>query len=244
MLRMKTNMILLAPLVMFQSIVWSQGNSNSLNRPLEFSDFVSETIEDEYFIGGDLSQLTFTSGKPWKVWCSQANTRVFQEPRTSSAASQVDPSLDFREQVIVTDIEGDWLQIKTPTSDGQPIGWVKSAYLLLSPFALKTSGGVGRKALVVPNLDRQNSEQQETRTQLYNHPNVSRQDAQKGRRAGLFRVLYVFKETDSAMLLGVTPTIEDGSAGSVILGWMPKQYLTEWNRRVAYGPAYGQFAEA
>ena len=46
------------------------------------------------------------------------------------------------------------------------------------------------------------------------------------------------------MLLGVTPTVEDGSARSVILGWMPKQYLTEWNRRVAYGPVYGEFAEA
>ena len=241
---MKRNVILLAPLVMLQSIIWSQGNSNSVDRPLEFSDFVSEAIANEYFIGGDLSQLTFNSGKPWKVWCSQAKTLVFQGPSTSSGKSLIDSSLDFREQVIVTGIDGEWLQIKTANSNDEPIGWVMSTYFMLSPFALKTSGGVGRKALVVPNLDRQNSSQQEARTQLYNHPNVSRQDAQKGRRAGLFRVLYVFKETNSAMLLGITPTVEDGSAGSVILGWMPKQYLAEWNRRGAYGPAYGEFVEA
>jgi len=242
--RMKKNMILLVPMVMFQSMIWSQGNSNSVDCPLEFSDFVSEAIANEYFIGGDLSQLTFNSGKPWKVWCSHANTMVFQEPDIPFDPPSP-PSLDFLQQVIVTGVDGEWLQVKTPNSNGQPIGWVKSAYLMLSPFALKTSGGVGRKALVVPNLELQSSaEQQESRTQLYNHPNVSSRDVQKGRRAKLFRVLYVFKETDSAMLLGVTPTIEDGSAGSVILGWMPKQYLTEWNRRVAYGPVYGEFAEA
>jgi len=235
--RMKRNVILLVIFVMFKSIIWSQDTSNSLVTPLEFSDFVSQAIADEFYRGGDMSQLTFLSGKPWKVWCSHANTLVFRGPSISSGRSQADP-LDFGEQVIVTDTKGEWLQIKTATSSGQSIGWVNSAYLLLSPWAMKTSGGAGRKALVVPNLDLQSSaEEQLTRTQLYDHPNVSSQDAQKGRRAGLFRILYVYKETDSAMLLGVTPTIKDGSAGSVILGWMPKKYLTEWNRRVAYGPA-------
>ena len=183
---MKRNIILLAPLVMFQSMIWSQGNSNSVDRPIEFSDFVSGAIANEYFSGGDLSQLTFNSGKSWKVWCSHANTLVFQEP---DIPFEDDLTLDFLEQVIVTGVDGEWLQVKTPNSNGQPIGWVKSAYLMLSPFALKTSGGVGRKALVVPNLELQSSaEQQESRTQLYNRPNVSSRDVQKGRRAKLFRV--------------------------------------------------------
>jgi len=241
---MMKNLALLGLLMMMHSIVWSQNSSNSLARPMEFDGFVSDDIAAEYFNGGDLSRLTYTTGKTWKVVCSQKSTPVLQEPKVSSELSELQPSIDFREQAIVTKVKKDWLQIKTRNSENEPIGWVHSSNFLLSPYALKTSGGVGRKALVVPNLENQsNTETELTRTQLYSHPNLGYNDVLNGRRAGLFRVLYVYKETSNCMLLGVTPTIEEGSAGSVLLGWMPKQYLTEWNRRVAYGPVYGEFEE-
>ena len=78
------------------------------------------------FNGGDLSQLTFTSGKPWKVWCSHANTlfcrsQIFR-------ISQVNPYLIFESRSL-SQAKGEWLQIKTPNSNGQPLVGSSLAYL-------------------------------------------------------------------------------------------------------------------
>ena len=130
------------------------------------------------------------------------------------------------------------------TSNDEPIGWVRSTYFMLSPFALKTSGGVGRKALVVPNLDSQTAI---NRKREPNYITILTCPARMLKRAGVqdcFACSTCSKKQIRPCFWGSPLTVEDGSAGSVILGWMPKQYLTEWNRRVAYGPAYGEFAEA
>ena len=213
----------------------------TLKRPKEFNGFVSAEIAQKYYQGGDLEELDFNTTKDWKVWCAQEKVAILDKPdAVQGRLSALQNFLSFREVAFVTDVKGEWVQLRTEASNSEPIGWVKSAYLLLSPFALKTTGGIGRKAIVVPDLDRQTKEQQDSpRTQLYNHPNVTTNDVQLGRQAGQFRILYVYRETDSAMLLCLVPEIENGNPNTAILGWMPKQYLTEWNRRVAYGPAFG-----
>ena len=209
----------------------------SLNRPKEFCDFVGQDIANTYYSSGNLENLNYNSGYQWKVWCAQGSTPVMSKASTTSPKKG---ELNFKQRVIVTDVKGSWLQISRDQDNEQPYGWVNSDNLLLSPYALKTSGGIGRKALVVPNLGVQSTpEQQLARTQLYNHPNVSNKDAMSGIRAGRFKVLYILKESSSAMLLSKAPLLNGSSANATILGWMPKRYLTEWNRRVAYAPSWG-----
>ena len=215
-------------------------NPWSLNRPKEFCDFVSNAIANKYYQGGDLNELNYNSGYQWKVWCAQASTPVMNGPSTSSGKAG---ELNFKQRAIVTAVQGSWVQITRDQDNEQPFGWVNASNLLLSPWALKTSGGIGRKALVVPNLGLQSTPaQQEARTQLYDHPKVSSRDVMNGRHAGRFKVLYILKTSDKSMLLSTAPFLEGSDAQSTILGWMPKRYLTEWNRRVAYAPTFGEGA--
>jgi hypothetical protein len=221
---------------------WSQVQRNtaapwSLNRPKEFNEFVSKATAESYYSGGDLTRLDYNSGYQWMVWCAHEATPIMPGP---SNTGQSLGKLTFRQRLIVTDVKNDGVQISRDQDNEQPFGWVNASNLILSPWALETRGGVGRKALVVPNLESQSSpEAQRTRTQLYNHSNVSGRDELNGQRANLFNVLYILKETEKAMLLSTGPLIGEGNVNSMVIGWMPKRYLTEWNRRVAYAPAYG-----
>jgi len=221
-----------------------------LKRPQAFTDFMSNDDAESYY-GLSLSQETNledlpSSGKPWNIWCVEENAPLF----ATTNAQRVRSNLRFKEKLQITKTEikalgngrfEHWLQVvRGEVNPTQIAGWVRASSVILSPWALKTSGKVGRKALVVPGLNaNSNLNTGLPEMQIYNHYRLRTSDAIIGNLAKKFRILYILRESDSAFLLASAETLEGGNSKSSIKGWMPKNKVSEWERRLAYGPAYG-----
>lgn len=220
--------------LLFMCITLASSSQDILERPNEFNDFVLAKDAELYFQdGADLSKLKFKSGRDWRVWSAIDNNPYFKTPSTSQKAGE----LSMCEVGLVTDVQGDWVQLKDK-------GWVKGSSMILAPWALRATGAVGRKALIVPNIgaaanDASGVEQR----QMYRHYNLKSDKKWEGRRAKRFKVLYIFKETRDAYLLANSPKLDGTSAKTTVRGWISKDFVTEWNRKVAYGPNFGQEAQ-
>ena len=220
--------------LLFVCIALASSSQDILQRPNEFNDFVLAKDAELYFQdGADLSKLKFKSGRDWRVWSAIDKNPYFKTPSTSQKAGE----LSICEVGLVTDVQGDWIQLKDK-------GWVKGSSMILAPWALRATGAVGRKALIVPNIgaaanDASGVEQR----QMYRHFNLKSDEKWEGRRAKRFKVLYIFKETRDAYLLANSPKLDGASAKTTVRGWISKDFVTEWNRKVAYGPNFGEEAQ-
>ena len=237
------------------SLLWPFGKvafaqNDPLDRPDALDYFVTPAIEDDFYNiaedaeEGDLNQLSRRSGHVWKVWCVQHDTPVLSSPGTTNRIDR----LSFGTEVVVTDLtqktnssgnQKNWLKIVLRNGK---TGWVRSSAMQISSWCLQTKTGVGRKGLVVPNLEYgEQTNPDLSPTQLYSHPAVRRNDKINGKTAGRFRVLYILQESEKAWLVSNSAKLVGGGGGtSSILGWVPKSYMVEWDRRVAFGPAFSR----
>jgi hypothetical protein len=220
-----------------------------LKRPLLFSDFISNSDAEKYYQGSSGESANLKGLPPsatvWKIWCAEEDAPFFPGP----VASRPIGKLNFKEALFVMGTEvtpspnggnEHWLQVARESNINKPAGWVRANSVILSPWALKTSGGVGRKALVVPGLGAgEVTNNSLARMQIYQHQKVRASDAIPGNLAKKFRILYILRETERSYLLATSPSLEGGNSKAAIVGWMPKENAQEWERRVAYGPAFG-----
>ena len=219
----------------------------ALSRPKAFCEFISKPVETRYYRltyddTSNFEELDRNSGFNWQVWCTEEGAPIFDDPNNPNKIG----ALSFRETLVVHDLDfvqydgpgkENWLLVRK-TSSMVPDGWVRASSVLLSPWALETRGGIGRKALVVPTLaEGKIINDGLPKSQIYNNPNAARQHAIFGLTAGRFRVLYIMKESDDAYLLSTSPTLDNSSAAATLLGWMPKGYTQEWDKRLAYAPS-------
>ena len=220
-----------------------------LKRPVLFSDFLSNSDAEKYYQNNSSEATNLETLQPsstqWKIWCVEDDAPFFAAPVGSNPIG----NLNFKEALFVMGAtvkplqngqQEYWLNVARERNINKSAGWVRASSVILSPWALKTSGGIGRKALVVPGLgDGRVTNNGLARMQLYNHQKVRGSDAIPGNLATKFRILYILRETDKSYLLASSPTLEGGNAKASIVGWMPKENASEWERRVAYGPAFG-----
>lgn len=241
--------VLLATLAGFQSHGKAQ-DIQILKRPEVFTDFMSNEDAQRFYDvslnpGKNLEELP-SSGKPWNIWCVEEDAPLF----ATTGAQRVLGNLRFKEKLQVTKTEvkstgngtfEHWIQVvRGEINPSQIAGWVRASSVILSPWALKTSGKIGRKVLVVPGLNPNSTRNAGLpEMQIYRHYRLRVSDAIPGNVAKKFRILYILRESDSAFLLASAETLEGGSSKSSIKGWMPKDKVSEWERRLAYGPAYG-----
>ncbi len=216
--------------LLFLCLALASSSQDILQRPNEFNDFVLAKDAELYFQdGANLSKLKFKSGRDWRVWSAIDNNPYFKTPSTSQKAGE----LSICEVGLVTEVQGDWIQLKDK-------GWVKGSSMILAPWALRATGAVGRKALIVPNIGAAaNDASGNKQRQMYRHFNLKSDKKWQGRMAKRFRVLYIFKETQDAYLLANSPKLDGTSAKTTIRGWISKDFVTEWNRKVAYYATYG-----
>lgn len=220
-----------------------------LKRPLVFSDFMSTSDAEKYYLGKSTESINLENLPPsaavWKIWCAEEDAPYFPAPVASGPIGK----LKFKEVLFVmrtaikpkSNGENEhWIEVARESNINEVVGWVRANSVILSPWALKTSGGVGRKALVVPGLGTgEVTNSNLARMQLYDHQKVRATDAIPGNLVKKFRILYILRETDKSYLLAASPNLEGGSSKAAIVGWMPKENAQEWERRVAYGPAFG-----
>lgn len=215
-----------------------------LDRPVEFDDFVTPELAEQFYVESssqseqNLNDLDFSSGRTWKVWCVIEDTPIVSSPGTTDRIDK----LAFGVEVVVLELEyltngngagKNWLKIQTYNGD---IGWVPASNMQLASWCLRTKEGVGRKALVVRNLERGAPVNEDLpESQLYTNPSVKRSDKNGGHTAGRFRILYILKESKKSWLVSNAARI---SMASDIRGWIPKTNMVEWERRLAYAPEF------
>ena len=226
------------------------GNNNGmaqvayLERPVEFDDFVTPELAEQFYVESpsqserNLNTLDFSSGRQWKVWCVIEDTPILSSPGTTNPIDRLAFGVGVLalELEYITNGEGagkNWLKIQTYDGD---IGWVPASNMQLASWCLKTPEGVGRKALVVRNLERGAPVNEDLpESQLYSNPNVKLRDKKDGHTAGRFRILYILKESKKSWLVSNAARI---STASDIRGWIPKTNMVEWERRLAYAPEF------
>ena len=215
-----------------------------LDRPVEFDDLVTPKLAEQFYVEsssqneGNLDALDFSSGRPWKIWCVIEDTPIVSSPETTDPIDRLAFGVGVQalELEYLTNGEGagkNWLKIQT--FEGVT-GWVPARNMQLASWCLKTPQGVGRKALVVRNLERGtpvNTGLPES--QLYTNPNVKLRDKKDGHTAGRFRILYILKESEKSWLVSNSARI---STASDIRGWIPKTNMVEWERRLAFAPEF------
>ena len=225
-------------------VMGTTGFAQGLDRPIEFDHFVKPQMAEDFYVEsmskneGDLSQLDYSSGRSWRIWCVIEDTPIVPLPGSIDRSVK----LKFGEEALVLEWkrqrngEGalkNWLKIETIQKD---TGWVQASNMQLASWCLQTEAGVGRKALVVRNLERGAPINEDLpESQLYHNPGVKRSDRMDGHTAGRFRVLYIMKESQKAWLVSNSPKLESSSD---LRGWIPKTNMVEWQRRVAYGPEF------
>lgn len=103
------------------------------------------------------------------------------------------------------------------------IGWIDRKYLIDYTDALRTDKKIYRRVIVFEN-------RQDNRVSLRSAPSATAEELYK---TPYFSFFYLYKESDTHFLIGITPTIILEDAGHDILGWIDKQSCREWNTRLA-----------
>lgn len=162
--------------------------------------------------------------------------------------------LEFMEDFYVAEERGDYLLlVKDPepiygsdgfvfSSDSENYGWINKSYMLLWSNSLEEeTGGIPIKAMTQNTLDY--IEGMDLRFQdmvdvdYFYNPELSRPT---GRQIRLYEILYVYKMTDRAVLLGTSSYLhaiaDIEGRRRIIYGWVPRDRVVLWDNRVVIEP--------
>lgn len=161
------------------------------------------------------------------------------------------PATEFMEKFILIDEwqpegqKGQYYLLGTALSDGgyQHHGWVEARACIKEPFALKNNFRIHRKAMVV-NTVRAAREAIDQGTTLTEVPVLlsPRADGPRAAPFSLFSIYFLYADSnpgdpdDGFFLLGKQPTFlpnKLGDAARVVLGWIAKKRVCQWDTREA-----------
>ncbi|MCL2652091.1 MAG: hypothetical protein FWD60_13850, partial [Candidatus Azobacteroides sp.] len=185
-------------------------------------------------------------GKPntivWKVYSDRANNKTYTEPNTSSA---VQATLGFMEQLNVADIQNGFALVYKSyyagleiAKDAQCFGWMPVDNLLLWEECPQTHSKIYQKALVVHDPAKHGSIA-EKNPPFYMEPD-KKAEINPNQRAKDLEIYFVMKTMsvgDSKFYL-LSRSMLIGSNTQTVYGWMPEEYITEWNQRLLIEPTH------
>jgi hypothetical protein len=137
----------------------------------------------------------------------------------------------FGESLKISDDGGKWLKVILPNGGD---GWVRndSNKILRNPSqsgaiqALLTGKGkLFKKALVRNRVDLNSIS---SSVQYYASPDLNHSIG----NISIFEVRYIFKTNSDAVLLGRVDRMHNSNSHSVLVGWMAKKFLIEWDNRI------------
>ena len=125
------------------------------NEPLEFSEYARQDVMNGFYDGTTpLSVLNFNSERTWIVYSDRDNNLVFDRINGRERSE-----IDFMEPLYVKDIQGSWLQVVLKSNPKRDLGWINAEYLILSRYALLSSGtsapkkGMALISFIDPNIN-------------------------------------------------------------------------------------------
>ena len=189
-------------------------------------------------------------GKPnqmvWPVYSDRANNETYKEP---NAFSGIHSRLEFMEKLKVAEVkQGFALVYKTDeksldiSTTAECKGWISVKNLLLWEECLRTRNKIYEKALIVHNPMKHGSPA-EKNPPFYMEPDKNA-ETNPNQRAKDLEIYFVMKTVDVGntkyYLLSTNMVIKDKT--QTVYGWMPGEYITEWNQRLLLEPTYASKA--
>jgi len=184
----------------------------------------------------------------WKVFSDRANNKTYVEPRVNST---VHSTLKFMEQLYVAEIRNGFaLVYKTEIvqfdmdipNDAISFGWISVDNLLLWDECPLTHSRIYQKALVVHDPAKHGSTA-EKNPPFYMEPDKEAR-VNPLQRAKDLEIYFVMKTAQIGnvryYLLSTGMLI--GNNTQIVYGWIPDEYITEWNDRLLIEPAYSSRA--
>ena len=185
-----------------------------------------------------LDNLPSRSQKYWIVYSDRDDNKFYSNYNSSNYNNM---KATFMQGFYVKETHGNWMNL-VDVIDDKDYGWISTKKLLLSVYSLKTESditngivSIPKKAVILTSIDeaKKNGGVLQTQKRYYTSPNRS-SSYEKGFPKS-FQPLFVFKQSDSSVLLGDNDIL-DGSVRtniSKIKGWINISDKTDWNTRIA-----------
>jgi len=185
-------------------------------------------------------------GKPitvvWKVYSDRTNNKTYKEPNVFSGVHSM---LKFMEQLKVAEVkQGFALVYQSDYSDmeihptAECKGWIPVDNLLLWEECPQTHSKIYQKALVVHDPIKHGSIA-EKNPPFYMEPDKNA-GTNPNQKAKDLEIYFVMKTTDvgNTKYYLLSRGMLIGNNTQTVYGWMPGEYITEWNQRLLVEPAY------
>jgi hypothetical protein len=199
--------------------------------------------------GVNIGKMNEMLTRYWVVYSDRDNNSTYTRP----GGSEVFKTIGFMEEFKVAEISSNYLHIykETKASPTYPVispsavdyGWISMDNLLLWQHCYQDLvTHIDKKAMVL------NTFEGTTNVSLDNQALSFMKDPglriNSGNKARLFEILFIYKQTDNAVLLGEDIAIQGNEidVASNIRGWVPIQSVTFWDSRITLEPNWEQAA--
>jgi hypothetical protein len=216
------------------------------------SKFITQINEGVKLVS---SYMESTSELAWAVYSDRKDNEVFYDPFDN----EVKARLPYMGRYFVDKVDGNWIHLVTVKTSGisghkvdKNIGWIDAANLILSKYPVLSDNGAPKKKMVLMSasdfdqgqIDEEILEQFFNDRHYYNSPVVNDGNLvakyKTVKQADKFKVLFVIKETASAVLLASSDKINQPSE---VYGWIHQFKTTAWDTRVCLEPISGRKAQ-
>ncbi|MDR0507076.1 MAG: hypothetical protein LBH32_09730 [Dysgonamonadaceae bacterium] len=178
----------------------------------------------------------------WKVYSDRANNKTYKEPTVSSG---VHSTLAFMEQLNIADVHNGFALVYKSSYEGQAIakdaqcmGWIPVDYLLLWEECPRSHSKIYQKALVVHDPTKHGSIA-EKNPPFFMEPN-KRAKVNPSQTAKDLEIYFVMKTeiVGGSKYYLLSRGMLIGNSTQTVYGWMPEEYITEWNQRLLIEPTH------
>jgi len=178
----------------------------------------------------------------WKVYSDRANNKTYNEPDINSGVQSM---LEFMDQFNVAEIRNGFALLYKQyyagmeiSKDAQCFGWIPVDNLLLWEECPLTHSKIYQKALVVHDPLKHGSIA-EKNPPFYHEPD-KKAAINPNQRAKDLEIYFVMKTEDvgNTKFYLLSRSMLIGNNTQTVYGWMPGEYITEWNQRLLIEPTY------
>ena len=183
------------------------------------------------------------SGSRWVVFSDSENNTT----TTTAGGTEELESLGFLEEFYVAEEQGDYLHLikdEYISFNGsfsprvEDYGWINKSRLLLWSHCLVTrQGGIDKKAMILNTLNTVKRALKSSDSKIIRFAKAKDLSAKTDKVSQLYQIFYIYKITETAVLLGKVSKIKDPAyIHEDLAGWVPIDRINFWDHRIAAEP--------
>ena len=186
-------------------------------------------------------------GSFWVVFSDKNDNKTYE----NSSGKKHKNTIGFMNDFYVAEETRDRLHIVKDvkyregfSSSAEDYGWVDKEDMLLWDHCLVTrSGDINKKAMVLNTVESlmkdKIKEKDQERVNYYFDKELSQES---DRSSKIYEILYIYKITDDAILLGKNYVTEISNIENEMFGWVSNKKITIWDHRIAIEPNWNEDA--